>query len=70
MALGSTQPLTEMNNRSIPLLGKCGRYVRKTSYHLPVQLKRNLRTLTSWNSLVLFRAVTVLLYLYLLPPKI
>jgi len=50
MALGSTQPLTEMSTRSIPG-GKSGRCVRLTTYHHPVPLSRNLGTLTSWNPL-------------------
>jgi len=50
MALGSTQPLTEMSTRSIPG-GKAGRFVRLTTYHHPVPLSRNLGTLTSWNPL-------------------
>jgi len=50
MALGSTQPLTEMNTRNISW-GKGGRCVRLTTYHHPVPLSRNLGTLTSWNPL-------------------
>ena len=52
MALGSTQPLTEMSTRCI--------------YHHPVPLSWNLGTLTSWNPLGHSRPVTGLLYLYLL----
>jgi hypothetical protein len=50
MALGSTQPLTEMSTRSISW-GKGGRCVRLTTYHHSVPLSRNLGTLTSWNPL-------------------
>ena len=64
MDLGSTQPLTEMSNRSISW-GKGGRCVRMTTYHHPVSLSRNLGTLTSWNPLGLSRPVMGLLYLYL-----
>jgi len=46
MALGSTQPLTEMSARSISW-GKGGGCVRLTTYHHPVPLSRNLGTLTS-----------------------
>ena len=56
MALGSTQPLTEMI--------KGGRCVRLTNYHHPVPLSRNLRTLTSWNHLGHSRPVMGLLYLH------
>jgi len=41
MALGSTQPLTEMSNRNG---GKGGRCVRLTTYHHSVPLSRNLGT--------------------------
>jgi len=64
MALGSTQPLTEMSTMNISL-GKGGRCVRLTTYHNPVPLSRNLGTLTSWNPLGLSRPVTGMLYLYL-----
>ena len=50
MALGSTQPLTEMSTRSISW-GKGGRCVRLTTYHHPAPLSRDLGTLTSWNPL-------------------
>jgi len=50
MALGSTQPLTEMSTRSISW-GKGGRCVRLTTYHNPVLLSRNLGALTFWNPL-------------------
>jgi len=62
MALGSTQPLTEMSTRGISW-GKGGRCIRLTTYHHPVPLLRNLGTLTSWKSLGLSRPVTGLLYL-------
>ena len=64
MALGSTQPLTEMSTRSISW-GKGGRCVKADNLnHHPVPLSRNLRTLTSWNPLGLSRPVMGLLYLY------
>jgi len=63
MALGSTQPLTEMSTRSITW-GKGDRCVRLTTYHHPVPLSRKLRTLTFWNPLPPPRSVTGLLYLY------
>jgi len=63
MALGSTQPLTEMSTGSISW-GKGGRCVRLTTYHHPVLLSRNLGTLISWNPLGLSRPVTGLLYLF------
>ena len=62
MALGSTQPLTEMSTRSISC-DKGGRFVRLTTYHHPVPLSRNLGTLTSWNPLGTSDPVTGLLYL-------
>ena len=65
MALGSTQPLTEMITRSISW-GKGGHCVRLTTYHRPVPLLWNLGTLTSWNPLGPSGPVTGLLYLYLL----
>jgi hypothetical protein len=64
MALGSTQPLTEMITRSISW-GKGDRCVRLTTYHNPVPLSRNLGTLTSWNPVGHSRPVMRLLYLYL-----
>ena len=64
MALGSTQPLTEMSTRSISWGGKGGRCVRLTTYHHPVPLSRNLGNLTSWNPLGLSRPVMGLLYLF------
>jgi len=63
MALGSSQPLTEMNTRSISW-GKGGRCVRQTTYHHPVSLSRNLGTLTSWNPLGLSRPVMGMFYLF------
>jgi len=63
MALGSTQPLTEMNTRSISW-GKGDRGVRLTTYHHPVPLSRNLGTLTSGNPLGLFRPVMGLICLF------
>jgi len=64
MALGSTQPLTEMSTRSISW-GQRRPCVRLTTYHHPVSLSRNLGALTSWNPLGLSRSVMGLLYLYL-----
>jgi len=64
MALGATQPLTEMSTRSISW-GKSGRCVRLTTYHHPGSLSRNLGTVTSWNPLGLFRPLMGLLYLYI-----
>ena len=46
--------------------GKGGRCVRLKTYHHPVPLSRNLRTLISWNPLGLSRPVMGLLYLILL----
>jgi len=63
MALGPTQPLTEMSTRNISW-GKSGRCVRLTTYHHPVPLSLNLGTLTSWNVLGVSRLVTGLLYLF------
>ena len=64
MALGSTQPLTEMSTRSISW-GKGGRCVRLTTYYHPGPLSRNLGTLTSWNPLGLSRPAKRLFYLYI-----
>ena len=64
MALGLTQPLTEMSTRSISW-GKGSRCVRLTTYHHPVLLSRNLGTLSSWNPLGLSKLVMGLLYLAL-----
>ena len=64
MALGSTQPVTEMNTRSISW-GRGGRCVRLTTYHHTVPLSRNLGTLTSWNPLGLSRPVMGLIYIFL-----
>ena len=63
MALGSTQPLTEMSTGVFPG-DKGDRCVRLTTYHHPVPLSRNLGTLTSRNPLGLSRPVMGLLYLY------
>ena len=57
MALGSTQPLTEMSARNISG-GKGGQCVMLTTYHYPVPLSPNLGTLTSWNPLGHSRPVT------------
>ena len=65
MALGSTQPLTEMSTRSISWDKVC-RCVRLTTYHHPVPLSRNLGTLTCWNPLSPCGPVTGLFYLYLI----
>jgi len=65
MALGSTQPLTEMSTRGISW-GKGGRCVRLTTYHHPVPLAGNLGVLTSWNPLGLSRPVMGLHYLFYL----
>ena len=69
MALGSTQPLTEMSTRSISSWGKGGRCVRLTTYHHPVPLSRNLGTLTSRNPLGLSRPVMGLIYLLPAQPE-
>ena len=62
MALGSTQPLTEMSTRGISwgikAAGAWG-----WPYHHPVLLSWNLGTLTSWNPLGLSKPVTGPLYL-------
>jgi hypothetical protein len=63
MALGSTQPVTEMITRNISW-GKDGRCVRLTTYHHPLPLLRNLGALTSWNPLGHSRPVMGLLYLF------
>ena len=52
MALGSTQPLTEMSTRCVSchqecFLGKGGRCIGLTTYHHTVLLSRNLGALTS-----------------------
>ena len=69
MALGSTQPLTEMSTRSISW-SKGGRCIRLTTSHHPVPLSRNLGTLTSWNPLGHSGPVTGLLYMHVVasPP--
>jgi len=58
IALGSTQPLTEMSIR-----GKGGRCVRLITYHHPVPFSLDLGTLSCWNHLGLSGPVTGLLYL-------
>jgi hypothetical protein len=60
MALGSTQPLTEMSTRTG---GKGGRWVRLTT--LP---PRNPGTLTSWNPLGISGPVTGLIYFFFNDP--
>ena len=60
MALGSTQPVTEMSTRRISW-GKGGRCARLTTLPLPVPLSWSLGTLTSWNPLGHSRPVTGLL---------
>ena len=49
MALGSTQPLTEMSTRSISWGVKVAGAQGWQPYHHPWPLSRNLGTLTSWN---------------------
>ena len=67
MALGSTQPLTEMSTRRISRgVNEAGAYGWQP-YHLPVPLSWNLGTLTSWNPLGLSRPVTGLVYLFFTP---
>jgi len=51
MTLGSTQPVTEMNTRSISWGVNVAGAEGWQSYHYPVSLTRNLGTLTSWNLL-------------------
>jgi len=67
MALGLTQPPTEMSTRSI-FWGKGSQCVRLTTYHHRVSLSQNLGTLTSWNPLGHCRPVMGLIYLYLRMP--
>jgi hypothetical protein len=65
MALGSTQPLTEMSTRNISWGGKGGQCVGLTT--LPsfmCRLSRNLEASTSWNPKGLSRPVMGLLLLY------
>jgi len=64
MALGSTQPLTEMSTRRISWEVKAAGAYGWQTYHLPVPLSWNLVTLTSWNPLDHSRPVTGLLYLH------
>jgi len=51
MALGSTQPLTEMSTRSISWGVKAAGAWGWQPYHHPGPFSRNLGTLTSWNPL-------------------
>jgi hypothetical protein len=62
MALGLTQPLTEMSTRNLPG-DKGGRCLGLTVLHQPVPLSWNLGTLTSWTPLGHSRPVTGLPYL-------
>ena len=66
MALGSTQPLTEMSTSSISWGVKAAGAWGWQPYHHPVPLSRNLGTLNSWNPLGLSRPVTGLIYLFTL----
>jgi len=68
MALGSTQPLTEMSTRCISWGVKAAGTQGWQPYHHPVPLW-NLGTLTSWNPLGHYRPVTGLL-LYALVSKV
>ena len=65
MALGSTQPLTEMSTRNISWGVKVAGASGWQPYHQPVPLSCNMGTLTSWNPLGHSRPVTGLFYLYL-----
>jgi hypothetical protein len=65
MTLGSTQPLTEMSNRSYFLGVKAAGSWDWQPHHHPVPFSCNLGTLTSWNPLGHSRPATGLLYLYL-----
>jgi hypothetical protein len=65
MALGLTQPLTEMSTSKISW-GKGGRYVRLTTLpHSCADRLRNLGEPNSWNPQDLSRPVMGMLYLYL-----
>jgi hypothetical protein len=65
MALGSTQPLTEMSTRYISWgVNAAGAYGRQ-HYHLLCGLSRNLGASTSWNLVGLSRPAMGLLYLLL-----
>ena len=65
MALGSTQPPTEMSTRRISCgVNAAGAYGWQP-YHLSVPLSLNLGTLISWNPLGHSGPVTGLIYLYL-----
>ena len=66
MALGSTQPLTEMSTRSISWGVKAAGAYGWQPYHHPVPLSWNLGTLTSWNPLGHSGPVMGLIHLFLL----
>jgi hypothetical protein len=53
------------NDYQVNPAGKGGRCVRLTTYHVHVQMSRNLGALTCWNPVGLFRPVMGQLYLYL-----
>ena len=63
MALGLTQPLTEMSTRNIFLRGKGGRCVWLTAFIFMCQLSWNLGSSNSWSLQGLSRTVMGLLYL-------
>jgi hypothetical protein len=63
MALGSTQPLTEMSTGVFPG-SKNSWCVRLITVHHPGPLSCNLGTLNSWNSSGHLRPVMGLIYLY------
>ena len=65
MALGSTQPLTEMSTRCISWGVKAAGAKGWQPYHHPVPLSWNLGTLTSWNPLGHSRTLTGLLYIFI-----
>jgi hypothetical protein len=68
MALGFTQPLTEMSTTNISCgVNAAGAYGWQPTTFMS-QLSRNLGASTSWNLLGLSRPVIGLLYLYLLLP--
>ena len=64
MALGSTQPLTEMRYQEDLLGGKGGRCVSLTTLPPPYAVVTKYGNLTSWNPLGHSRPVTGLLYLF------
>jgi hypothetical protein len=65
MAVGSTQPLTEMSTRTLSLrVTAAGAYGWQPTT-LMCRLSRNLGASTSWNPQGLSRPVMGLLYLYL-----